>query len=269
MNYDPIKDRLGAIFNRRPIFQRIFYWLLGIFFLRTWYVKREINRLMNDLGSAPRMLDAGTGFGQYTWWFVKKWPSSRILAVDVKDDYLQALKSFLKSQGVDNQVNLEIADLTQRTFQPPYDLILSVDVMEHIEDDRAVFRNFYSSLREGGFVLVNTPSDQGGSDVGHDSDESFIGEHVRDGYNVAELEEKLRSAGLTPVRTIYTYGPLGSLAWKFLIKWPMLMLNKSFGFILLLPFYYLIFLIPGLFLNWMDLLAPNSTGTGLIVIAVK
>ena len=269
MNYDPIKDRLGAIFNRHPSLQRLFYGLLGVFFLRTWYVKREIKRLMKDLGPAPRMLDAGTGFGQYTWWFVKKWPSSRVLAVDVKDDYLKALGSFLKSQCVDNQVNLEVADLTQRSFQPAYDLILSVDVMEHIEDDCAVFRNFYSSLRDGGYVLVNTPSDKGGSDVAHDSDASFIGEHVRDGYSVTELEDKLRDAGLTPVRSIYTYGPMGSLAWKFLIKWPMVMLNKSFGFVLLLPFYYVIFLVPGLFLNWMDLLAPNSTGTGLVVVAVK
>jgi SAM-dependent methyltransferase len=269
MNYDPIKDRLGAIFNRRPIMQRLFYWLLGVFFLRTWYVKREIKRLMSDLGPAPRMLDAGTGFGQYTWWFAKKWPSARILAVDVKDDYLNALESFLKSQGASNQVHLEVADLTQRSFQPVYDLILSVDVMEHIEDDRAVFRNFYSSLRDGGYVLVNTPSDKGGSDVGHNSDESFIGEHVRDGYNVDELEGKLRDAGLRPIRSIYTYGPLGSLAWKMLIKWPMLMLNKSFSFILLLPFYYVVFLIPGLFLNWLDLLVPNATGTGIIVVAVK
>ncbi len=269
MNYDPIKDRLGAIFNRRPLLQRLFYWLLGVFFLRTWYVKREVRRLMKDLGPAPRMLDAGTGFGQYTWWFAKKWPSSRVLAVDVKDDYLQALGALLKNQGLDRQVNLEVADLTQRSFQPAYDLILSVDVMEHIEDDRAVFRNFHSSLRDGGYVLVNTPSDLGGSDVGHDSDESFIGEHVRDGYNVAELEGKLRDAGLTPVRSIYTYGPLGSLAWRFLIKWPMLMLNRSFLLVALLPFYYAVFLLPGLFLNWMDLMAPNATGTGLIVVAVK
>jgi SAM-dependent methyltransferase len=269
MNYDPIKDRLGAIFNRNPFLQRLFYWLLGVVFLRTWYVKRELRRLVKDIGPAPRMLDAGTGFGQYTWWFIRKWPSARVLAVDVKSDYLEDFGSFLKAQGVGNTVDLEVADLTIRTFEPPYDLILSVDVMEHIEDDRAVFRNFYASLRPGGFVLINTPSDQGGSDVDEDSDESFIGEHVRDGYNMTELEDKLRDAGLTPVRSIYTYGRLGSLAWKFLIKWPMILLNYSFAFVILLPFYYVIFLIPGLFLNWLDMQVPNNSGTGVIVIATR
>ena len=51
MNYDPIKDRLGGIFNRRPWLQRVFYALLGVFFLRTWYVKREVRQLLSQLGT--------------------------------------------------------------------------------------------------------------------------------------------------------------------------------------------------------------------------
>ena len=51
------------------------------------------------------------------------------------------------------------------------------------------------ALRPGGYVIVNTPSDLGGSDVSGEGDESFIGEHVRDGYNRAELEAKLVRAG--------------------------------------------------------------------------
>src|SRR5690606_33260727 len=139
---------------------------------RTWYVKREFIRVVHGLGSPPRVLDAGTGFGQYTWWIVRKWPMAQVLAVVVKADYLDEFVRVLKSQGVQN-VSLNVADLTQATFDPPADIILSVDVMEHIEDDRAVFRNFHESLRPGGFVLVNTPSDLGGSDVDESSDESF------------------------------------------------------------------------------------------------
>lgn len=269
MNYDPIKDRFGRIFNSRPVLQKLFYWLLGVFFLRSWYVKRELNKLVSEIGHSPKLLDAGTGFGQYTWWFIRKWSTAQVRAVDVKDDYLQEFGRFLKSQGEENRVELQVADLTATAFEPVHDIILSVDVMEHIEDDRAVFRNFYASLRPGGYVLVNTPSDQGGSDVDEDSDESFIGEHVRDGYNIHELEEKLRTAGLEPVKTIYTYGFWGSLAWKILIKWPMQMLNTSFLFVLLLPFYYGIFLLPGLLLNALDMMSPNARGTGLLAIARK
>jgi 2-polyprenyl-3-methyl-5-hydroxy-6-metoxy-1,4-benzoquinol methylase len=269
MNYDPIKDRLGGIFNRRPWLQRVFYALLGVFFLRTWYVKREVRQLLSQLGNSPNILDAGTGFGQYTWWILRRWSSARILAVDVKTDYLTALGRFLKHYGVADRVELQTADLTCDTFDPVYDLVLSVDVMEHIEDDRGVFRNLYASMRAGGYVLVNTPSDQGGSDVDDDSDESFIGEHVRDGYNVDDLREKLESAGFTITTSMYTYGWPGSIAWKMLIKWPMQVLNQSFGWILVLPFYYLVVLVPGLLMNALDMVGSNERGTGLIVIAQK
>jgi len=269
MNYDPIKDRLGSIFNRQPILQRVFYALLGIFFLRTWYVKREVRRLLKSLGSRPQILDAGTGFGQYTWWMLKGWPGAKVLAVDVKTDYLTALGRFLDHYGVSDRVELRTADLTIDTFDPVYDLVLSVDVMEHIEDDRAVFRNMYASMRSGGYVLVNTPSDQGGSDVADDDDESFIGEHVRDGYNVDELRDKLETAGFVVTKSIYTYGGAGSVAWRLLIKWPIQLLNKSFAWILVLPFYYMVALVPGMLLNGLDMVGSNERGTGLIVIAQK
>ena len=160
---------------------------------------------------------------------------------------------------------------TSRTCQAPgpFDVILSVDVMEHIEDDRAVFRNFERVLEKGGYVIINTPSDLGGSDVQEDSDESFIGEHVRDGYNLDELKTKLSEAGLHTVVAKYTYGRYGSLAWRFLIKYPMKMLSSNKTFLLLLPFYYIPFLPFGMILNALDLHTENEAGTGVLVVARK
>ncbi len=72
-----------------------------------------------------------------------------------------------------------------------FDIILSVDVMEHIEEDVLVFKNFYNSLKNNGVILISTPSDQGGSDVHNDHEESFIDEHVRDGYSIKGITDKL------------------------------------------------------------------------------
>jgi hypothetical protein len=92
---------------------------------------------------------------------------------------------------------------------------------------------------------------------------------VRDGYNLDALKAKLREAGLEPVRSLYTYGPYGSLAWRLLIKQPIQLLGKSYAFLILLPLYYLFALPVGLFLNAVDVRQDNQTGTGLIVIARK
>jgi len=271
MQYDPIKDRLGSFFSKSPALQRTFYHALDLFFLRAWYVKREVRRL---LGAYPPnreidVLDAGTGFGQYAYFIASTFPNARVVAVDVKQDYLDKARRFFDQTPYAKQVHTAYEDLTKLQTKGPFDFILSVDVMEHIEDDRAVFANFARVLRSGGHVLINTPSNLGGSDVHGEDETSFIEEHVRDGYSREELEGKLRDAGLEPVRTIYTYGPYGSLAWRMLIKTPMRMLGKTRSALFFLPFYYIPVLPVGLLLNAIDVRRHNETGTGIIVIARK
>jgi len=92
---------------------------------------------------------------------------------------------------------------------------------------------------------------------------------VRDGYNLQALEGKLRDAGLEPVRSLYTYGPYGSRAWRWLIKRPMQMLGATWASLIILPLYYLAALPLGLYLNAKDLEHPNETGTGVLVVAQK
>ena len=268
MDYDPIKDSLGRFFCRRPLLQRSFYALLDLFFLRAWHVHRELRRLLTAYrGGAPlRVLDAGTGFGQYAHFIVRTFPGAHVLAVDVKRDYLANLRRFIDQTRFADRVETAYEDLADLQAEGPFDLILSVDVMEHIEDDRAVFRHFARVLAPGGHVLINTPSDLGGSDVGVGEEASFIGEHVRDGYNLEALQEKLVDAGLTPVRAFYTYGRFGSLAWRLMIKYPMKLLGWSRLLVAVLPLYYIPVLPIGLVLHAIDVRRSNPAGTGVIVV---
>jgi len=271
VKYDPIKDRLGQFASRHPVLQRLFYGMLNLLFLRAWYVRREVRRLLRTYPSdeTVRVLDAGTGFGQYAYFVARQFPNARVRAVDVKQDYLDRARHFVNQTAVAPQIAWAIDDLTHLQSDGPFDLILSVDVMEHIAEDRTVFRHFARVLAPGGHVVINTPSDQGGSDVQDDADEGFIGEHVRDGYNRDALEAKLRDAGLEPVKSLYTYGPYGSTAWRWLIKRPMQMLGATWASLVVLPLYYLVALPLGLLLNATDVAHPNETGTGLLVVAQK
>jgi 2-polyprenyl-3-methyl-5-hydroxy-6-metoxy-1,4-benzoquinol methylase len=274
MDYDPVKDRLGGFFWRRPARTRLFFKGLDLVFLRSWYVRRRLRALLDEMprDRAVRVLDAGTGFGQYAWWLVSTFPNVEVTAVDVKEEYLRRARGFIEGTRHAGRVRFDVRDLTQ---PPPasergaYDLVLSVDVMEHIEDDRAVFRGFAEVLREGGHALVNTPSDLGGSGVTEEGGESFIGEHVREGYAYEELREKLETAGLRVVGHEYTYGPAGSLAWRLLIKGPIRALNRSWAFAPLVALYYLPALPVGLALNAVDLAGRHRRGTGHLMVARK
>jgi len=273
MEYDPIKRHLGNVFNRTPFLRRLFYRLLDLLLLRAWHVHRELRLLKRRSFSGKiRILDAGSGFGQYTYRMSRIFASSLIKGVDVKQEQIADCNRFFLAAGLNDRVHFEIGDLT--TFNEPYsyDLILSVDVMEHIEEDELVFSNFYKSLRKSGVLLISTPSDQGGSDT-HEHDENavhgFIGEHVRDGYGIMDITQKLNNAGFSEVEARYTYGFTGSLSWKFSMKYPILMLGKSKIFFILLPFYYLVVYPFCIILNCLDVTFRHKTGTGLLVKAIK
>ena len=265
MQYDPIKNSLGKIFNSTPFLRRLFYRLLDLLLLRSWHIRREL-KMLNREGFKPvEIADAGSGFGQYVYYLSKRYPEAHIAGLDIKQEQVDDCNHFFTAIKRDDKVSFKYADLALLEENEAWDLVLSVDVMEHIEDDRTVFRHLYKGLKPGGYLLISTPSDQGGSDVHHEHDESFIDEHVRDGYGVEEIDEKLRDAGFSDIQIKYSYGKPGKISWKLSMKYPILMANISKLFLLLLPLYYLLVYPFCYFLNMSDVRGTHNTGTGLIV----
>lgn len=273
MQYDPIKKVLGNVFNTSPIGRKIFYRLLDVILLRTWHIKKVIRSWAKSAKGNISVLDAGSGFGQYSYYLARKHPSWQIFGVDVKEDQIRECRDFFKNSGLTN-AQFEQADLVTFDQTGKHHLVLSVDVMEHIEEDTVVFENLCKSLKPGGMLLISTPSDKGGSDVDHNHgvaspQSSFIDEHVRDGYNIDDIAAKLKDAGFSKVNAAYTYGWPGKISWKLSMKFPILMLNASKLFFIILPFYFLAIFWFVLILNFLDVRLKHSTGTGLLVKAWK
>lgn len=269
MHYDPVKNIFAQFIKSNKILRKIFYSLLNLFFLRSWYIRNLLKRIIPQIKTnEPKILDAGTGFAQYSYFIAKRFPFTKILALDIKDDYLNDASSFFEGIRLKN-VDFKIGDLREINFQNEFDLILCVDVMEHIDDDVRVLKNFYNALKSEGYLIINTPSIFGGSDVHSEDEQSFIGEHFRSGYSKEDLETKLKSVGFSKIDGFYTYGFWGDKAWRIGIKYPMLLLNLNKLFLLALPFYYLITLPFFLLMNFLDTKSNINKGTGLIVIATK
>ena len=243
--------------------------MLDILLLRAWYIKKEIRCFRKIAGQDADILDAGAGFGQYCYFMSKLSRKWRITAVELKPEQVEDCNLFFSKIHNPQRVFFKQANLLTYKQHEHFNLILSVDVMEHILEDVLVFGNFYDSLKKGGVLLVSTPSDQGGSDVHHDSDESFIDEHVRDGYNREALLKTLKNTGFSKVDIQYSYGWPGRFSWKLSMKLPILMLNKSKIFFIILPLYYLVTLPVSLFFNLIDVNKKQQTGSGLIVKAWK
>jgi len=269
MQYEPIKRSLGRFFRRSPFLKKIFYLLLDLLLLRSWHVRKAIRSISPHIPPDSSVLDAGSGFGQYSWRMSSLFPGWKIKGIDINSEWVAECNEFFSSTWRSARAIFETGDLTQLAGTDAYDLIITVDVMEHIEDDEKVFSNFCRALKKDGVLVISTPSDKGGSDVhGHDED-SFIDEHVRDGYGKDEITNKLKRAGFSSADVRYTYGKAGSISWVLSMKYPVKMINRSRLFFILLPFYYLIFFPVSFILNIIDVSSIHESGTGLLVTARK
>ncbi len=274
MKYEPIKDFLNKIF-RAPGARKIFYRLIDILLLRTWHIHREIKQWIRTAPDKPQVLDAGSGLGQHSYFIARKCKQCNITGVDVNSAQVESNNRFFERIGLGQRVKFVTGRLEDYVCEHCYDLVLNIEVIEHIEDDRRVIENFFKSLRPGGVLILSTPSLFGDHDHDHGEEDeaqaqgSFVDEHVRDGYDADDLRQMLLETGFTDVKVKFMYGRYGGVAWKLTMKYPIIMLNKSFLFFLVLPFYYLVTMPIALVLNYLDTVVDNEKGGSLLVIARK
>jgi 2-polyprenyl-3-methyl-5-hydroxy-6-metoxy-1,4-benzoquinol methylase len=97
MQYDPVKRRLGTVFNSDPFLRKLFYHLLDLLLLRAWHIHRELRQWAADKRDRELAIyDAGAGFGQYSYWLSglsRKWA---ITAIDVKEEQVADCNAFFQ-----------------------------------------------------------------------------------------------------------------------------------------------------------------------------
>src|SRR5438105_5753379 len=80
-----------------------------------------------------------------------------------------------------------------------FDTIVSLDYLEHVHDDQAALRELQRVLKPGGTLLISTPTT--GSKFLLNKIKPHIGltldkyGHVREGYDVKDLESRLKGQG--------------------------------------------------------------------------
>lgn len=258
MEYDPIKNRVASAITLFPLLRKCMYRALDAMLLRQRYVKREISNYFPKQ-EAFSFYDAGAGFCQYSWFVLSNWPKAKVFATDLKTDYLASFAGFAAKQAP-KRFSYKSADLQTFTPENRYQLCIAIDILEHIEDDRAALRNFNTALAPEGILIISTPSDT-------DEAAKFTSEHVRPGYAKQELEDKLHESGFELVKSIYTYGKYGSLAWKMMMKFPLKIAGKK-ALALLLPYYLLVYPLAEILMQ-MDIRCDNHSGTGILIVAQK
>ena len=113
------------------------------------HVRSEIEPLLPD--AAANILEVGCGAGPTLRWLKGKYPEARTTGVDGN--------AAIKDQLSTNADTALIADLDQPlVLSERYDLILALDVLEHLKSAEAVLERLTAALSEGGVLIVSLPN---------------------------------------------------------------------------------------------------------------
>ena len=165
-----------------------------------------------------RMLDAGSGKGDLAIHLAGLCPRWEVVGVELSKEKVERARYTAERLGLTN-VSFHAVPLEELRFEDQFDLIVSADVLEHIEDDRTVLRNMFRALKPGGYVIITSPSIPQRRHLWlvrwrerrigfHPSDYG----HVRDGYGKRDIEEKFQHSGGRLIHSRFTFGFFGTLA---------------------------------------------------------
>ena len=112
-------------------------------------------------GSYKDILDAGCGPGVFTYELAKRHPQAKVTGVELEADLVARNNEIAKRAGIENVV-FEQGDVTKLDFDEAFDLVLSVDNFEHVEDDIGAMRTLLRALRPGGGSWPTSRATTGG-----------------------------------------------------------------------------------------------------------
>lgn len=164
---------------------------------RHWYYRAKTAAMLRLLDGAPAsdILDVGAGSGLFSRALLRRTDAARAVCVD--PGY---------AADHDDDVRGKPLLFRRAVGQSAADLVLMMDVLEHVADDRALVASYVARVGPGTRFLVTVPAFRWLW-----SRHDVLLEHHRR-YTLREVEQALSAAGLRVTRGCYFYAGVLPLA---------------------------------------------------------
>ena len=196
----------------------------GLSPLERWYIKllgapilglrirsRAILPLLREVDRPLRIADAGSGRGVITLACARAFPQAEVIGLDLNGAQCELNTGIARQLGVQN-VRFQCWDVLRLGELGAFDLILSSDNLEHLEDDLGCAKIFLHALNPGGYLIVHVPHLTRNLFGWHRTNWMDIEGHVRPGYTRDGLADLLDRAGFEVARCNYNYNSVETLA---------------------------------------------------------
>jgi 2-polyprenyl-3-methyl-5-hydroxy-6-metoxy-1,4-benzoquinol methylase len=175
-------------YSKMADFERYYWWHKGkvnlIKALLQRYIPERVEK--RDL----KILEIGCGTGEITEYLCK---IGNVIGIDVSEEAIDySIKRGMKNVFVGDITSMNIDEYLNK-----FDLILALDVIEHIQEDTLVLSRINQMLVDGGLLVVNVPAHKF---LWSEHDEAL---HHKRRYSKLELTEKVKDSGLKIVKVSY------------------------------------------------------------------
>ena len=243
------------------IFEKIYIAIFGMPVVGLRIRGRNIFSLIPQNYHFKQILDAGSGTGVFTFELARKYKEAIITGVDLEDSAINVsnyIAEKLKFKNI-HFIKSSIEDIKERNI---YDLIICVDILEHIENDDRAIENLYSVLSAKGTLVLHVPALYRRYPIWGKKLNFDVPTHIRPGYTIEEIQSKVSRVGFVIQERGYTYGFFETLANN--ISYMVTGANKENKF-------FYAFLFP--FLNLLSFIGarsrPKKLGAGIYIVATK
>lgn len=182
----------------------------GFMILQAVRKARKFNRWLFSQFSehlGEEVFEAGCGIGNLTEQCLNR---RRLVCIDYEDFYVDRLQQAygqLQNFSVSQADLTELKTLEEAIDDKPVDSAFCINVLEHIEDDELVLRNFLKILKPGGRLVILVPH---GPQL-YSAVDKTLGHWRR--YTFDDLATKMKEAGFEIVET-KGFNRVGGFGWR-------------------------------------------------------
>lgn len=190
-------------------FQKLYIQIFGI---PISGLRIRLRRILPQIsGEFTSILDLGCGKGLFTFALSQKFPQAKVIGVDIDKEQIEANQAIAQKHQIKN-IEFKVEDILKMEFKDKFDLILSVDNLEHIEDDELVLRKIHAALKPGGRFYCHVPAYHRIWIFNKMSENFDVPGHVRPGYKKENFLEKFKKSGFRIQKFGMTYGYLETVS---------------------------------------------------------
>lgn len=107
-----------------------------------------------ELADGQRVLDLGCGWGSLSLRAAEQYPGSRVVAVSNSAPQREFIESTAAERGLDN-IEVITSDINDFAPEGRFDRIVSVEMLEHVRNHRALFGRMRAWIEEDGALFVH------------------------------------------------------------------------------------------------------------------